>query len=63
MFIGQYGIIIYNFLGASGLQILSDSKRTVVKAAGKSISPEKGSHEVEWIRASKEGRPASASLE
>lgn len=63
MFIGQHGIIIHDSHGASGLQILPESKAKSYKRPEKSIPRVEGSHEGDWIRACKDGRPASASFE
>ena len=72
MFIGEEGIIIHNSHGAFDLQILPEARnlaytrppKTIPRVAGAMEGKlGRGSHEGDWIRACKDGKPASSSFE
>ncbi len=63
IFIGEDGVIIHNSHGAAGLQILPELKNLSYTRPAKTIPRVEGSHEGDWIRACKYGKPASSSFE
>ncbi len=63
MLIGEEGIIIHGSHGARDLQVLPEEKMTSYDPPPKTIPRVEGSHEQDWIRACKDGKPASASFD
>ena len=63
MLVGDEGKIIHDSNGASGLKIVSEEKMKNYKQPEKTIPRVNTSHEGDWIRACKDGKPASSSFD
>ena len=63
MLVGDKGKIIHDSHGASGLRILPEQKMNEYVRPKKTIPRVKTSHEGDWIRACKDGKPASSNFE
>ena len=66
IFVGEKGVIIHGSHGAGGAQLLPESLRKAYTDPAESIprvEQKSGAHEQDWIRACKDGRPASSSFE
>jgi hypothetical protein len=63
MLVGDDGKIVHDSHGASGLRIISDEKMKNYKKPKKTIPRVNTSHEGDWIRACKDGNPASSSFD
>jgi len=63
MLVGDDGKIVHDSHGASGLRIISDEKMKNYKKPEKTIPRVNTSHEGDWIRACKDGNPASSSFD
>jgi predicted dehydrogenase len=66
LFIGEKGTIMHGSHGAGGLRIIPETKMRAYKRPEKTLPRVKGGqsgHEQDWIRACKEGKPASSSFE
>ncbi|MCB1120567.1 MAG: Gfo/Idh/MocA family oxidoreductase [Verrucomicrobiae bacterium] len=64
LLIGDEGVIMHGSHGAGGLQIIPEAKMNafLAKRPPKTIPRVKGSHEGDWIRACKDGQPASSNF-
>ncbi len=64
LLIGDKGTIMHGSHGAGGLRLLPKSRRDEYKEPAKTIERVKDeAHEQDWIRACKDGKPASSSFE
>jgi predicted dehydrogenase len=66
LFIGEKGTIMHGSHGAGGLRIIPEMKMRAYKRPAKTLPRVKGGqsgHEQDWIRACKDGKPASSSFE
>ena len=63
MLVGDEGKILHDSHGASGLRIISEEKMKDYKQPEKTIPRVTTSHEGDWIRACKDGIPASSSFD
>jgi predicted dehydrogenase len=63
MLVGDDGKILHDSHGASGLRIISEEKMKDYKQPEKTIPRVTTSHEGDWIRACKDGKPASSSFD
>lgn len=66
IFIGENGYIVHGSHGAGGLQLLPESRAQEIALPPESIPRVPGgdgAHERDWIRACKEGTPASSNFE
>ncbi len=63
MLVGDKGKIIHDSHGASGLRILPEQKMNEYVRPKKTIPRVKTSHEGDWIRACKDGKPASSNFD
>ena len=63
MLVGDEGKILHDSHGASGLRIISKEKMKDYKQPEKTIPRVTTSHEGDWIRACKDGIPASSSFD
>lgn len=64
LFVGEKGSIMHGSHGAGGLRLLPKSRAQEYKQPPKTIPRVEGeAHEQDWIRACKDGRPASSSFE
>jgi len=66
LFIGEKGTIMHGSHGAGGLRIIPETKMKAYKRPEKTLPRVKGGqsgHEQDWIRACKDGQPASSSFE
>lgn len=66
MFIGEDGVIIHGSHGAGGLRLLPRAKAreyTQPEPSLPRVESGEGAHERDWIRACKDGKPASSSFE
>ena len=63
MLVGDDGKIVHDSHGASGLRIISKEKMKNYKKPEKTIPRVNTSHEGDWIRACKDGNPASSSFD
>lgn len=66
LYIGEDGYILHGSHGASGLQLLPKAKRKSYTAPPETIpriAEANGAHERDWIRACKDGRPASSNFD
>ena len=65
MLVGDEGVIVHGSHGAGSLRILPDEKMAAYKRRlpEKTIPRVKGGHEGDWLRACKDGRPASSSFD
>ncbi|MHC4533691.1 MAG: Gfo/Idh/MocA family protein [Planctomycetota bacterium] len=61
--IGDKGCILHGSHGAGGLRIVPETKMRAYKRPEKTIPRVRSSHEGDWLRACKEGKPASSSFE
>jgi predicted dehydrogenase len=63
MLVGDDGIILHGSHGAGGLKILPEEKMMSYTPPAKTIPRVEGSHEGDWIRACKDGKPASSDFD
>ncbi|RME70130.1 MAG: gfo/Idh/MocA family oxidoreductase, partial [Verrucomicrobia bacterium] len=66
LLIGTKGVIMHGSHGASGMRIIPEEKMRAYKRPPKTIprvEGGQGGHERDWIRACKDGRPASSNFE
>jgi len=66
LFIGEKGTIMHGSHGAGGVRIIPETKMRAYKRPEKTLPRVKGGqsgHEQDWIRACKDGQPASSSFE
>ena len=63
MLVGDDGKILHDSHGASGLRIIFEEKMKDYKQPEKTIPRVTTSHEGDWIRACKDGKPASSSFD
>ena len=63
MFIGDEGIILHGSHGASDLRILPEKRKNEFEAPDPTIRRVTTSHEKDWIRACKDGQPASSTFD
>ncbi len=63
MLVGDEGKIVHDSHGASGLRIIPEEKMKNYKQPEKTIPRVNTSHEGDWIRACKDGEPASSSFD
>ncbi len=66
IFLGDKGTIIHGSHGAGGLRIVPEAKMKAYKRPQKTISRVnrgQSGHEQDWVRACKDGKPASSSFE
>ncbi len=63
LFIGEKGTIMHGSHGAGGVRIIPEAKMKAYKRPEKTLPRVKGGHEKDWIRACKDGKPASSSFE
>jgi len=66
LFIGDKGTIMHDSHGAGGVRIIPESKMRAYKRPAESLPRVKdgsGGHERDWVRACKDGKPASSSFE
>ncbi len=66
LLIGEKGIILHKSHGAGGAQILPDARRKAYTDPAPSIervTQNSAPHEQDWVRACKDGKPASSSFE
>lgn len=66
LFIGEKGTIMHGSHGAGGLRIIPETKMRAYKRPEKTLPRVKGGqsgHEQDWVRACKDGKPASSSFE
>ncbi|MEN6337977.1 MAG: Gfo/Idh/MocA family oxidoreductase [Phycisphaerales bacterium] len=66
LFIGEKGTIMHGSHGAGGVRIVPETKMKAYKRPEKTLPRVKGGqsgHEQDWIRACKDGKPASSSFE
>lgn len=66
LIVGEKGVILHMSHGAGGAVILPESRRKAYQDPVESIprvEQRSGAHEQDWIRACKDGRPASSSFE
>ena len=61
--IGDKGCIMHGSHGAGGLRIIPETKMRQYKRPPKTLPRVKGGHEGDWIRACKDGKPASSNFE
>ena len=61
--IGDKGCILHGSHGASGLRIVPETKMREYKRPEKAIPRVNNSHEGDWLRACKDGKPASSNFE
>ena len=61
--VGDKGTILHGSHGAGKLRLLPEKRMQAYKQPAKTIPRVQGSHEQDWIRACKDGRPASSSFE
>ncbi|NNE92756.1 MAG: Gfo/Idh/MocA family oxidoreductase [Verrucomicrobiales bacterium] len=64
LFIGDEGVILHGSHGASGLKLLPEEKNRKFQAnrPPETIPRVQGGHEKDWIRACKDGKPASSNF-
>ena len=63
LFVGRDGVIMHGSHGASGLRVFPESKFKNYKRPEKTIPRVTGGHHQDWIRACKDGNPASSHFE
>lgn len=66
MYVGQDGVIMHGSHGASGLRLLPEYKAKAYKKPEPHfprVEGEVGGHAMDWVRACKDGKPASSSFE
>ncbi|NJL71553.1 MAG: gfo/Idh/MocA family oxidoreductase, partial [Candidatus Competibacteraceae bacterium] len=63
LFVGEKGSILHGSHGAGRLQLLPESLMKDYKRPAKSLPRVRGAHEQDWIRACKDGNPASSNFE
>jgi predicted dehydrogenase len=63
LFVGRDGVIMHGSHGASGLQVFPESTFKNYKRPEKTIPRVIGGHHQDWIRACKDGNPASSHFE
>ncbi|HNT89680.1 MAG TPA: Gfo/Idh/MocA family oxidoreductase, partial [Candidatus Hydrogenedentes bacterium] len=66
LLVGDRGVILHGSHGAGGLQLFPESLRREYKEPPKTlprVKEGKGAHEQDWIRACKDGKPASSRFE
>ena len=63
LLIGDKGVIMHGSHGAGGLRIIPETKMQEYKRPAKTLPRVKNGHEGDWLRACKDGKPASSSFE
>jgi len=66
LIVGEKGVILHRSHGAGGAELLPESRRQAYRDPAESIprvDQRAGAHEQDWVRACKDGRPASANFE
>ncbi len=63
LFIGDKGCIVHGSHGAGGLRIVPEVQMKAYKQPEKTIPRVRDGHEGDWLRACKDGKPASSSFE
>ncbi len=63
LIIGEKGTIVHGSHGAAGLHLLPESRMDSYSRPPKTIPRVTGSHEMDWVRACKDGSPASSTFE
>jgi hypothetical protein len=66
LLVGEKGVILHKSHGAGGAEILPESRRKAYTDPPETlprVEQKSGAHEQDWIRACKDGRPASSSFE
>jgi hypothetical protein len=66
LFMGEKGTIMHGSHGAGGVRIIPEEKMRAYKRPNKTMLRVKGGqsgHEQDWIRACKDGKPASSTFE
>ena len=66
LFLGEKGTILHGSHGAGGVRIIPETKMRAYKRPERTLPRVKGGqsgHEQDWIRACKDGKPASSSFE
>ena len=63
LFIGDKGCIMHDCPGASGLRIIPETQMKAYKRPPRTLPRVNTSHEGDWLRACKDGKPASSSFE
>jgi len=61
--VGDKGAIMHGSHGAGGVQIIPEAKMKAYQRPPKTIPRVKGSHEQDWVRACKDGKPASSNFD
>ncbi|MHC4742616.1 MAG: Gfo/Idh/MocA family protein [Planctomycetota bacterium] len=63
LIIGDKGIMLHGSHGAGGLRIVPEAKMKEYKLPPKTLPRVNNSHEGDWLRACKDGKPASSNFE
>ena len=63
LLIGDKGVIMHGSHGAGGLRIIPETKMKEYDRPEKTLPRVKNGHEGDWLRACKDGKPASSSFE
>ena len=63
MFIGEHGVILHGSHGAGGMKVLPESKMESYNPPAPSIRRVTDGHHGDWIRACKDGEPASSTFD
>jgi predicted dehydrogenase len=63
LLIGDKGTIMHGSHGAGGVRIIPEKKMKAYERPPKTLPRVKGGHEGDWLRACKDGKPASSSFE
>ena len=61
--VGDNGAIMHGSHGAGGVQIIPKAKMKAYRRPPKTIPRVKGGHEQDWVRACKDGKPASSNFD
>lgn len=61
--LGDKGAIMHGSHGAGGMRIIPESKMKAYKRPPKTLPRVKGGHEQDWVRACKDGKPASSTFD
>ena len=63
LIIGEQGCMMHGSHGAGGLRIIPENQMKQYKRPKKTLPRVNNSHEGDWIRACKDGKPASSNFE
>jgi len=63
LLMGDKGTIMHGSHGAGGVRIIPETKMRAYKRPPQTLPRVKGRHEQDWVRACKDGKPASSSFE